>query len=339
LTYPPQPPDPNRPQDTPRNFPTYARPDQPPQQPPGQAQQPQQQPWQAPQQPPRQESPYGRSETRYDGPQGQPGAPQPGSPYSGAPQSPFAPPYQVPPQGPQYPGQGYPPAYGQQPPPYGYGYGYPGASQYKTNGLAIAALATGLGSIVFAIAAPVAIGLGIAALVQIKRRREGGTAQAVVGLVAGSAVSVLWLILLVAVIGAGVADDPYGADTPISTPTFRPGVYIDELEIGECYDETGADDEVERTQCISAHEAELFAVVTLAAKPWPGEQQIRKESQAACDKAFLPYVGIAADESELESVVWYPELSAWSSGDHQTYCTAYGPSGDDLTGSVKGTKR
>jgi len=321
LTYPPQPPDPNRPQDTPRNFPTYTRPDQPQQPPPQQ----QPQPWQAPQQPPRQDSPYGRSETRYDGPQGPP---------PGAPQPPFVPPYQVPPQGAQYPG------HPQYPQPQ-YGYGYPGDSQYKTNGLAIAALATGLGSILFAIAAPVAIGLGIAALVQIKRRREGGTAQAVVGLVAGSAVSVLWSILLVAVIATGVTDDDYGTtDTPISAPTFgTPTTYIDELVIGECYDESGGEDEVELVDCGSPHEAELFAMVILPPRTWPGEKEVRKESQAACDKAFLPYVGIAATSSVLDSVVWYPEEDAWSSGDREVFCTAYGADGDDLTGSVKGTKR
>lgn len=314
MTYPPQPPDPNRPQDTPRNFPTYARPDQPQPPPP---QQPA--PWQAPQQPPRQESPYGRSQTRYDGPQG--------------PQPPFVPPYQVPPQGPQYP------AYPQYPQPQ-YGYGYPGDSQYKTNGLAIAALATGLGSILFAIAAPVAIGLGIGALVQIKRRREGGTAQAVVGLVAGSAVSVLWSILLIAVIASGATtDDEYGTDTPISSPSSGPVTYIDELLVGECYDEGVGDEEVERTECSSPHEAELFSVIILTPRTWPGEKEVRKESQAACDRAFLPYVGIGSDESELESVVWYPELEAWSNGDRQVFCTAYGPDSEDLIGSVKGTKR
>ncbi len=44
----------------------------------------------------------------------------------------------------------------------------------KTNGLATAALVCGLGGLVIGVSAPVGVGLGIAALVQIKRRGESG---------------------------------------------------------------------------------------------------------------------------------------------------------------------
>src|SRR5207249_505566 len=68
-------------------------------------------------------------------------------------------------------GQGYGqpgyPAGGTWPAPYGYG--YPGTTR-GTNGLATAALVTGIGGFLVGISAPVAVGLGIAALVQLKKR-------------------------------------------------------------------------------------------------------------------------------------------------------------------------
>jgi hypothetical protein len=223
----------------------------------------------------------------------------------------------------------------------GYGYGYPGMQQATTNGLAIAALATGLAAFLFGITAPVAIGLGIAALVQIKRRNERGTAQAVVGIASGALV-MLFAGLMVALfaIGFSSADDNYGSPEPVSSYSPPAGTtYVDELVVGECFDDGSTEEEVVRQPCTGVHQGELFAIGTLSQQPWPGEQEVRKASQATCDKAFLTYVGIAVDDSELETLVWYPDRTAWSAGDRRVMCAAYGPDSEDLDGSVKGTKR
>jgi hypothetical protein len=173
------------------------------------------------------------------------------------------------PPGPSY--QGYPggPQVFSQPPPYGYGYpqgfGYPGTPQVKTNGLAIAALATGLAGILFGIAGPVAVGLGIAALAQIRRRRERGTAQAVVGLVLGSLQVIFWTSLLAIVFATGWGNDPNKYDaSPISTPSYTmPKVYVDELMVGECFNDGTDEGEVVRMPCNEPHAGELVADVTL----------------------------------------------------------------------------
>lgn len=314
-------PDPNRPQDirpqdTPREFPTYGRP-QPPAQPSYQQPSPYEQYQQpSPYQQPQQQPPYQ--------PQGSPYQPTPqGSPYGQQP-SPNWQPY---PQEPGYPR------------PYGYGYGYPGALQDKTNALAIAALVTGLSGLFFGITAPIAIGLGIAALVQIKKRRESGTGQAVAGLVIGSLVTTGWAILLVIIFAldwTGSGEEYYGAPPPTSSV---PATYVDELAVGECFDEVGSDDEVEREVCLEPHDAEMFAVETLPAQAWPGESAVVKASEATCDKAFLAYVGIEIGKSRLDTDFWYPDSASWDEGDRKVLCIAYGPDGDLLDGSVRGTKR
>ncbi|MEV6287319.1 DUF4190 domain-containing protein [Kribbella sp. NPDC051770] len=274
-----------------------------------------------------------RSFPSYGQPQ-QPPVQQPGP-------APFVPPYSAPQQPhfqqQQYPPVQYPPAYGQPPVPYGYG--YPGQVR-RTNSLATAALATGLGSIIFTIAAPVAIGLGIAALVQIKKRNEEGTAQAVIGLIAGTVVTVAAAIVLALIaIGASLPDDEYSSGgTPVSS-TSAPGVYIDALVVGECFDDTSDEDEVTRAACSVDHDGELYAVVTLPAQDWPGDEKVGELGEKACNEKFRPYVGIDVSDSELDPVSWYPERAGWNSGDRNIYCTAYGPDGDPLDRTVKDSKR
>jgi hypothetical protein len=220
----PSEPDPDRPQDdVTRPMPTYGQP--PPSQ-YGQPQQPQQPPYGQPQpehgqppqpqygqQPPQygqqQQSPYGQSEQPQQPPHGQPGYGQPQQPgYGQAPQYGQAPGYGQPQYGQgqygqaqygqgQYPGQA----------PVAYGYGYAGGQSNKTNPLAIASLVCGLGGLVVGITAPIGVILGIIALMQIKKRKESGTAMAVVGIVVGGLLTLIGVVLILAVVAFGDAND------------------------------------------------------------------------------------------------------------------------------------
>ena len=122
----------------------------------------------------------------------------------------FAPPY--PPQPPPGPPYGYPPS----PPGGPFGYGgpppYPGSydpyqvyqdSSYQTNGLAIASLITALAGIPLAFvcllglpAAIVGVILGAVALTQIKQTNQRGRGFAIAGIVIGSILTALLLVLL-----------------------------------------------------------------------------------------------------------------------------------------------
>ena len=275
------------------------------------------------------------------------GRPQdtPRFPTYGRPEQPVQQPPPFVPPGASY--QGYPggPQVFSQPPPYGYGYpqgfGYPGTPQVKTNGLATAALATGLAGILFPIAGPVAVGLGIAALAQIRRRRERGTAQAVAGLVLGSLQVIFWTSLLAIVFATGSDNDPNRYDaSPTSTPSYTmPKVYGDELMVGECFNDGTDEGEVVRMPCNEPHAGELIAAVTLPEGPYPGDQKTAAAAEATCNTEFSKYVGIPADKSELNPEFWYPDEDYWVHGDRSVVCAAYGPAGEQLQSTVKGTKR
>ncbi|WP_406048964.1 DUF4190 domain-containing protein [Kribbella sp. NBC_00889] len=331
MSQPPYGPEPDRPQDTPRSFPTYGRAGRPPAQQPGPgqppgAQQPGAGPWVAPGQPqslPGQpaygQQPYGQQ------PYGQP-APY-GQPQQG---------YGQPPYGP--PGYGQP-GYGQFPP--AYGYGYPGTATNATNSLATAALVTGLGSIVFSIAAPVAVGLGIAALVQIKKRRQSGTGLAITGIVVGGLITIFWVGLIVVMIAVGSDrdDDYYGAPQPTTSSYTPTTTYVEDLLVGECFDDGSDEGEALRQPCSEEHDGEIVADVTLPDGPYPGDKGVETAAKSSCATEFAKYVGKSAATSELDMSYWTPDEDLWNDNDRLVICAAYAPAGDTLRGTVKGTKR
>ncbi|TCC52412.1 DUF4190 domain-containing protein [Kribbella capetownensis] len=272
--------------------------------------------------------PYGQQPYGQPGPYGQPQQGY-GQPHYGQP------PYGQPGYG--QPGYGQP-GYGQF--PAAYGYGYPGAATNVTNSLATAALVTGLGSIVFSIAAPVAVGLGIGALVQIKKRRQSGTGLAITGIVVGGLVTIFWLGLIVVMIAVGSDrdDDYYGAPQPTTsyTPTTT---YVEDLAVGECFDDGTDEGEALRQPCSEEHDGEIVADVTLPDGPYPGERGVEKAAKSSCAAEFAKYVGKSAATSELDMSYWTPDEDLWNDQDRLVICAAYAPEGETLRGTIKNTHR
>ncbi|TDD29123.1 DUF4190 domain-containing protein [Kribbella turkmenica] len=328
----------------PRSFPAYVRPEQPPAEPSagqtlyGQTAGSTQ--WAAPgQTQPTRQTPYGQS-TYGQAPYGQ--APYGQAPYGQAPygQAPYgqAPygqaPYGQPGGQARYGQPGYP---GTWPAPYGYG--YPAAAGSGTNGLAIAALATGIGGFCIGIAAPVAVGLGIGALVQIRKRHDGGKPMAITGIVLGGLGTVGWLIYLIVMFAIGFSSaDDYDASEPASSYS-APSTYVDDLAVGECFDDGDEEDEVVRRPCTEAHDGEIIAGVALPDGPWPGDREVDKSGEDACATAFAEYVGSTVKTTELEWDYWTPTRQLWNADDRLVVCAAYGPDFDRLTDSVKNTRR
>ncbi|MFF1817387.1 DUF4190 domain-containing protein [Kribbella sp. NPDC058245] len=368
MSQPPNGPDQGRPQDTPRSFPTYARPDDAPEdatqplpaseptqhiptQPVPTQPLPAQSGWVAPGSTPGQ-SPYGQpsGQTPYGQTPAQPAYGQPPvQPTYG--QQPAQPPYGQQPGQPVYgPGGGQPP-YGPGAPPYGqpgypaaYGYGYPGQGGTKTNSLAIASLACGLGGLATGFSAPFGVGLGIAALVQLKRRpHEEGKGLAITGIISGALITIGYVVLIIAFIALGVWADnnsDYGSPYPSATPTSSYyGTYVDDLAVGECFNGDESDDEVDRVDCADAHDGEIVSNVTLPDGPWPGDRAIDRTGKDRCAAEFGKYVGKSADASELGFGWWTPDQELWEDDDRLVVCAAYAPDDERLIGSVKGTKR
>ena len=124
-------------------------------------------------------------------PPGYAGYPAPGG-YESAPTGGYNAPY----------GAGYPPPPGGYAPPpeygapYPTGYGYPPAPESGTNSLAIFSLVASVVGLLCGVGSIIGIVLGVVAINQIKKTRQGGHGLAVAGIVVGVAslvISIVWM--------------------------------------------------------------------------------------------------------------------------------------------------
>ncbi|WP_157882130.1 DUF4190 domain-containing protein [Streptomyces rubellomurinus] len=232
--------------------------------------------------------------------------------------------------------------------PYPYPYPYPPAapSPAPTNGLAVAALVTGL-----VLAAPVALVLGIVALTQIKRRREHGFGMAVAGVVLGAVGTVVMSLVL----GAGDFSPRHDDDLARSGGGKAPAgaVHWSELKAGDCYNDTGdgvvanpgGDDTVywvRRVPCAEPHHGEVAGGTdfpTADGSSFPGETVLRSRAAELCRPVLDEY---ALDQwavpDGMDDVYLYPTRTTWGRGDRRVTC-AFEDRDEQHVGTVRTDRR
>ncbi len=126
---------------------------------------------------------------------------------------------------------------------------------------------------------------------------------------------------------------------PTTTYSTDPTTTVDDLVVGECFDDGDEDDEAVRQPCNQPHDAEIIADVTLPAGAYPGDSGVKRAAETSCDAEFSKYVGKTVDKSELEPGYWWPTKAVWNDNDRVVICAAYGPGYDQLTETVKGSHR
>ncbi|MDP9396587.1 MAG: septum formation family protein [Actinomycetota bacterium] len=126
-------------------------------------------------------------------------------------------------------------------------------------------------------------------------------------------------------------------DSPGHAGTGSVGAYS--LRAGDCFHapEQGQVRRIERVGCDAPHDAEVLAVQSLPAGPWPGQAELDNGVEVRCAGELRSYVGIEPVDSEL-SVTWFaPTQDGWVSGDRSLTCVAI--SDKPLTGSARGSRR
>lgn len=131
--------------------------------------------------------------------------------------------------------------------------------------------------------------------------------------------------------GSGRADAP------------QPGkvISIDRLLVGDCYDARREEDlpGVILRRCAGPHTGEVFAVVDVNARRFPGNDTLWERAQPKCERAFRRYVGTAYDDSRYTYEGWTPTRESWPLGDRVTVCALNEEDGRAMKGSAKGTRR
>ncbi|MGW4809884.1 DUF4190 domain-containing protein [Kitasatospora sp. NPDC004272] len=264
-----------------------------------------------------------------------PGAPQP----PGVPQAPAGPAAAANPWAPtgfhQPWGNGTAPPPQQGAPQYPGQYGMPGYPVYQqpsragyTNGLAIATLVVSF----LCYLGIIAIGLGVAALVQIKRTGERGKGLAVSGIVIGA----VWLLLLVlGIVGNTVY---FHTDTRGGSSGSSGGLAPDSalrLNAGDCAD-LRFDTAVKKSDCSVPHNAEAFwSSVSTTTGGYPGARKLEEEAKQLCSQHLDQYVmDLWSIPDTTGMPASYPDRETWNEvGGRQIVC--YLKSSKPTTGSLR----
>jgi hypothetical protein len=262
-----------------------------------------------------------------------PTAPLPAGAATDAPPAPIAPPPPdpmamppaavfpgyPPPPGAGGPCLGHPPPPGSGGPYPGYppppGYPYPGPQRSAgTNGFAIASLVLsifggGLLGVVF----------GIVALVQIRKNGQRGKGLAIAGL----ALSGLWLTILLAALAAGFVAGVRDAGRDATSAAGETGTGQD-FQPGECVNDVGGAMPV--VSCEEPHEGEVYAVITLPAGPWPGQEPVRTQARSRCSELLDRYTSDPDAPAGLTFSYLFPTAERWDT-DRTANCIATDPAG------------
>lgn len=171
-----------------------------------------------------------------------------------------------------------------------------------------------------------------------------------------AALAVLLLVVAgVIVLAQRDDDDSTAADGERGTTTSESGspapdsgnvVLPDELGVGDCFNDSGHGTsevgEVSLAECVSLHDGEVFALVTLpgaADASYPGDAEVERLSDELCLDEFAPYVGVDYLDSRWEFGYFVPQEAAWRKYDERgVICYLVDPEYDKIEGAKRDTR-
>jgi Septum formation len=148
---------------------------------------------------------------------------------------------------------------------------------------------------------------------------------AVVGIILG-------VIALVGV-AAGVLVVVTHGFRPKTVVTYRPAAVFG-LRPGQCVNSGSDALNATVVSCARPHDAEVFAVFTLPAAPWPGASAVRVDADNGCASRFGGYIDSQLTTASLTQEFVYPNKVAWQAGQRTVVCEVSATDGR-LTGSVR----
>ncbi|GAA1352461.1 DUF4190 domain-containing protein [Streptomyces beijiangensis] len=218
--------------------------------------------------------------------------------------------------------------------PYYGPYPYPYAPKRPAiNGLAIASLVLGI----VCVLPPLGLVLGIVALVQIKKRGEGGKGLAVAGVVLSSLSTGLALLLVIAGASGEILGGLKGG---IASAGSTSG-----LVPGDCFDVPGGvgkstSGRFRDVSCAGSHDGEVTGEFKVAdTATFPGKAAIAVEAEKQCwvvNDAYAMDIWAVPDGAEM--FYYPPTASSWRHGDRTVSC-AYVIEDGTFHGSLRNDAR
>ncbi|MCA0294990.1 MAG: septum formation family protein [Actinobacteria bacterium] len=196
------------------------------------------------------------------------------------------------------------------------------------DGYAVATLITGLlGGVILPVV------FGAISLSRIKQGLRRGR----VLVVAGWVLTALWLVAIFGYVAWTGSRFP--ARTPDGTVTRAGKVPPMRLRLGDCLElpesTRGVVKQVDVLPCDSPHNGQVFAIVTLPAGGYPGDDEAIRLGIDACAEEIDGFFGTsAAIAPSLQSFSFTAPKTDWENGDHSVRCLVVDTAGD-FTGDVR----
>ncbi|QKG24956.1 peptidyl-prolyl cis-trans isomerase [Actinomadura verrucosospora] len=222
-----------------------------------------------------------------------------------------------------------------------------GASQDKTNGLAIAAFVTGL----LGCCGIVGAVLGFISLRQIGDRGGKGRGLAIAGIV----LSALWIVGGVVgylvIPGSDSASSATGADgTPKPKTTKPEKIDAYTMKVGDCINDPASSgapagesappvevESVKKVPCTGPHDGEVLAVFKLTQAVMPTDQQMSRLASTGCKLRIQRKLDRDPAAANLGRSFYYPTADSWRDGDRAVTCLAVNAAeGKKLTRPIRG---
>lgn len=110
-----------------------------------------------------------------------------------------------------------------------------------------------------------------------------------------------------------------------------------DLVAGDCADLGGEPTSLQPVPCAAPHDLEVYAAdVTLDIGPGLGVEEAAAD---ACEPIFADFVGAAYSRSEYDYVAFVPDAAALAAGGNVVTCAVRTMSGEQMVGSVQGSRR
>jgi len=121
----------------------------------------------------------------------------------------------------------------------------------------------------------------------------------------------------------------------VVTVTYRPAAVFG-LRPGQCVNTGSNALKPTVLSCARPHDAEVFAVFTLPAAPWPGASAVRADADNGCASRLGSYIDPQLATAGLAQEFVYPNRDAWQANQRTVVCEVSATEGR-LTGSVRAT--
>lgn len=175
----------------------------------------------------------------------------------------------------------------------------------------------------------VSVVLAVIVLSHSKDGRDHGKGMAIAALI----IVPVWIVITIVIIAASVAGT---AERDASGTVTKAGdVSVQSLKPGDCISKDLGEEAiltVPVVPCSDPHRQEAYASFTLPAGDFPGQDEVDRLTEGGCLKRFASYVGVPADESDLEIVYLSPWEDSW---DIDRGVTCLVSTGSTSTGSLK----